>query len=158
MFFGSLLGLGIALSLFGRQAEQNQLPPDVVEILNGGESFMLLSLDPLAGANASQDMFHGHAVLGRAEIHDARQRKDLLRALYSGIANAESKIAKCWSPRHGLRVARGNEAVDMIICFECLHLYWYYQGSGLVLTNRSPEMAFLRALESGGLTRPGMPK
>ena len=158
MLFGSSLGLGIALSLFGRQAEQNELPPGVVEILNGGDSFMLLSLDPLAGANASQDMFHGHAVLGRADIRDARKRKDLLQALYGGIANAEGKIAKCWSPRHGLRVVRGSEAVDLIICFECLHLYWHYHGSGLVLTNRSPEMTFLRGLESGGLTRPGMPK
>jgi hypothetical protein len=158
MSVGSLLGVGVALSLFGIQAEQNQLPPDVVAILNGGDSFMLLSLEPLAVASASQDIFHGHAVLGRAEIHDAGQRRHLLQALYGGIANAEEKIARCWSPRHGLRVFRGNEVVDLVICFECLHLYWHFRGSGLVLTNRSPEITFLNALESAGLKRPGMPK
>ena len=153
-----VLGVSVAMLLLGRHAERDRLPAEVIEILDKGDSFFLLSLDPFAGTSASQDIFHDHAVLGRVQIRDAVQRRELLQALYGGIANAEDKIAKCWSPRHGIRAALGSKTVDLVICFECLHLYWHAKGSGMVLTSRSPEVSFSGALEAAGLARPGMPK
>jgi hypothetical protein len=153
-----VLGLGVAMTLLGRHAERDRLPAEVIEILDKGDSFVLLSLDPFAGTSASQDIFHDHAVLGRVQIRDAVQRRELLQALYRGIANAENKIVKCWSPRHGIRAALGTETVDLVICFECLHLNWHAGKTGTVLTDRSPEPSFSRALESAGLARPIVPK
>ena len=33
--------------------------------------------------------------------------------------------AKCFDPRHGIRVTTGGKSVDLIICFECSWVYVY---------------------------------
>ncbi|MEZ5654249.1 MAG: hypothetical protein R3E87_27250 [Burkholderiaceae bacterium] len=153
-----VVGLVVVAIVIRGQAEPNRLPPEVVRVLEAADSFVLLSLDPAAETKASPEVFHEEAVLGRADIRDPEQRRQLLQALYDGIGKAEGQIAKCWNPRHGIRATHGEEVVDLVICFECLHLEYYAGHSGVVLTTGAPEKLFSRALEAAGVPRPGAPK
>lgn len=37
-------------------------------------------------------------------------------------------VAPCFNPRNGLTVTQGEEAWDLVICFECLSIRVYLAG------------------------------
>lgn len=143
----------------GFDRTQYSLPSEARKILDAGQRFILLSLDPMdpalrsKSAPAPKETFHDYTVLGQTEIRDERQRADLLRALYKGIADSDGGIAPCFNPRHGISATLGDETVDLVICFECFSIETYTGAgeSGLTLTTGSPEATFNGALESARL-------
>ena len=147
----------------GFDPKQNALPTDARKVLETGERFILLSLDNLpmmGGTSASppRELFNGYGVLGRAEIRNAEERTELLRALYKGIAGSDGSVNSCFHPRHGISATLGGEAVDLVICFECLQIQTFTNhGEGVlapsapVLTTRSPQRTFNRALKRARL-------
>ena len=44
-------------------------------------------------------------------------RKTILAALQAGMGKGQ--MAKCFWPRHGIRVVKDGQATDYVICFEC---------------------------------------
>lgn len=134
----------------------NSLPRQTSRVLEKGQRFILLSLDPVlppmfSGPGRPEETFHGYSVLGEAEIRDPKERVLLLRELYSGIEQAGGDVPKCFNPRHGIRAISGNETVDLVICFQCFQIQTHASCGRDVLTSRSPESAFDRALERAGL-------
>ena len=76
------------------------------------DSFDLYSLDPAAGVGTG---FHGWLVLGKTTLKgDAA--KTVRDAVEKGCKGSDGKQAKCFIPRHGIRVGD----LDLVICFECL--------------------------------------
>src|SRR5437867_960352 len=88
---------GVAWLLSGRHSSrdgfdrtQNVLPSETKKVLDTGERFVLLSLDPMhpalrhESAPPPKETFHDYAILGKTEIRDAGARAELLRALYKG--------------------------------------------------------------------------
>ncbi len=136
---------------------RNALPPDAQKILDSGGRFVLLSLNPTPAnistntAGSAGETFHGYPVLGKTEIKDAKQRKELLRALYRGIADSDGSVAGCFNPRHGISATLENKTVELVICFECLSMTVYADGQSGVLTTRSPLPTFNKALEEARL-------
>jgi len=152
---------------------QNVLSADTRRVLDKGDKFILLSLDPIyagekkaswaLGTNRvpSPDpaktsdppkmMFHDYVILGSVEIRDQRERSELLRALYKGISDSDGRVAACFNPRHGLSASLAGETVDLVICFECLSVATYAKNGKGVLTTRSPLPTFNRALQREGL-------
>jgi hypothetical protein len=120
---------------------QNVLAVETKRILDTGERFVLLSLDPTRPVfrgepatwalpvnrepppppppDPTKEYFHEYVVLGKTEIRDQKQRAELLRALYKGIADWDGRAAACFIPRHGISATLAGETVDLVICFEC---------------------------------------
>jgi len=71
------------------------------------------------------ELFHNYPVLGKIEIKEAAKRDEILAALKSGIDKSDGTVAKCFWPRHGIRVVEKGKTTDYVICFECVHLHQY---------------------------------
>src|SRR5438105_645960 len=109
----AIAGIAAAWMLFHRPPSadgfdrtQNTLPAQMRKVLDSGERFVLLSLDPTHPAlrrksdPPPKETFHDYAVLGKTEIHDQKERGELLRALYKGVADSDGLVANCFNPRH----------------------------------------------------------
>lgn len=131
--------------------------PNEREVFTEPESFELMSLLPERGesppAGAGED-FHGHLVMGRATVSEAREREELLGAFEQGIKESDGRVAKCFNPRHGLRIRKGARTIDVSICFECLQSV-IYDGSTerRVIHTQAPEQRFDAALARHGLKK-----
>jgi hypothetical protein len=137
----------------GFDPKNNRLSKEVKRILDEGDRFTVLSLDPMVRAS-DKETFHGFHVLGKTEIRTRKERRELLRALYKGIAGAKGWALGCFNPRHGIRSTLGGETVDLVICFECSGIRVYGKDSkesGGVLTSGSAAPTFNRTLERAGL-------
>lgn len=127
--------------------------------LENSEQFTLYSLDPcsiyaIATDNPKEDhepkpnttlkeKFHRYTVLGKTRIVDSAIKARLIRALYGGIDEGGSAGIICFNPRHGIRVVRGEQTVDLLICFECQKIYAYTNSSsGRAYTSGSPQKIF----------------
>lgn len=121
------------------------------------ESFELFSLHPYR-RDKSDKGFQGWLVLGKTKIDDAVTRKSVIDALRKGIEenelNAEEhKAAGCFQPRHGIRLKRDTKTVDIVICFECMHIYWHADtDKEHTLTSASPQPPFDKVLTDAGVT------
>jgi hypothetical protein len=70
---------------------------------------------------------------------------------------AESKGgAKCFLPRHGIRVTADGKTIDLVICFECSWIYIYYgdKDGPHVTTSGGPQPAFDKVLKDNGVPLP----
>lgn len=148
----------------GYDPKQNGLSADTRKVLETGDRFILLSLEPThpglrsESAPPPKETFHDYAVLGKTEILNPKDRTELLGALYQGIAESRGLIAACFNPRHGISAKLGDESVDLVICFECLSIQTYVGSSNGVLnraanvfTANSPQPTFDRALKTARL-------
>ena len=93
----------------------------MVEALAKAETFELLSLSPEELEKPPEGAFHRWRVLGRTSVKDVDVRKRLVTAVEKGVAEATGP-AKCFDPRHGVRVTRGGTTTDLAICFHCRQL------------------------------------
>src|ERR1051326_5040663 len=102
----------------GFDRTQNVLPSETKRVLDTGERFVFLSLDPMhpalrnESAPRPKETFHEYAALGKAEIREAGARAELLRALYKGIRDSDGLVAACFNPRRGISATLGDETVD----------------------------------------------
>ncbi|MDB6121223.1 MAG: hypothetical protein JWQ71_216 [Pedosphaera sp.] len=134
----------------------NALPAQVTMALDKGEKFVLYSLestklDATGQKSSVTKQFHGFRVLGKTEIKKPDARKELLGALYQGIADSSGAIAKCFNPRHGISVTYSNETVDLLICFECHQIVTFSPHGKMVTTTDSPMKVFNSALKKANL-------
>jgi hypothetical protein len=71
------------------------------------------------------ETFHSYLVLGKIGVNDATKRQELISALKHGISNKPEQGARCFVPRHGLRIVETAKTIDYVICFECLRVHEY---------------------------------
>jgi hypothetical protein len=91
---------------------------------------------PLTG-----EVLHQHQILGKVEVTDPERRREVVRAVRGDIrAGFTVTQAKCFNPRHVLRVVKGGRKIDVVICFECNN-YELYDGEQLVTTGGTPAIA-----------------
>jgi hypothetical protein len=103
------------------------MTPAMEAILRGADKLVLFSVDPRSGlfddrsrGGASGSFRGGHQILGSVEVKDAREREQLVKAWEDGLGG---DVSMCWAPRHGIRAIRGDEALEIIVCFQCSHFY-----------------------------------
>jgi hypothetical protein len=119
-----VLAAGVALlavvgyELTGLVGPPSPLPDDP-------DRLILYSLDPLhpdqgdlAEADRKGEYLYYFPVLGKVEVADSRQRREILAAIRRAIRNPP-KPANCFEPRHAVRAVKGSQTVDVVICFEC---------------------------------------
>ena len=107
---------------YSPRSSTNVIPANAAIILEQGDHFELLSLDPRRQEHAAEGDFHGYRVLGAAFISDVETRKKLVSAFEKAVAENEGIMAACFNPRHGMRVTRNKKQVDFVICFEKIKL------------------------------------
>jgi hypothetical protein len=142
-----------------------RIPDDVRIPLETEKEFELFALSPLScpmcpySATPIDDGFHGYHVLGQTRVTDASQRSRLLSALNQGVQEA-TVTAKCFEPRHGLRVIHEGKTIDLIIAFGCGYALAYVDDQRVPSfdSSQSPEAVFDEALRAAGVplspTRP----
>ena len=123
-----IAALLVCVVLVGRIVYQN-----TVTSVSDPDKLILYSLEfhedyIQKGIPDAEEKFRGIPVLGKVEITDPVKRKEIIAAL--NISKAEGKhFAKCFYPRHGVRVVEGGREVDHVICFECHYLRIYLNGA-----------------------------
>jgi hypothetical protein len=120
------LTLALAVFVAGPAAQaddkENKIPDDLRAMLEKADQFELLSLNPDETKEKPKDGFHGWQVLGKTTVKDAEARKKLFAALEKGVAENKGEVARCFNPRHGIRVTHDGKTADLVICFECLQV------------------------------------
>ena len=86
--------------------------------------------DPPDKRPKTAEAFHGYPVLGKVELGDSAARLELLDKLKEAIDEGGGG-SKCFEPRHGVRVVRGDQWVDYVICFHCENVAVYTSSSGV---------------------------
>ncbi len=78
-------------------------------------------------AAATPKFFHGHPVLQTT----ATDKPDEIAALLKSVTRSMRTAAfgaKCFDPRHGLRLTRGDTHLDLVICYECEYVQLWEGG------------------------------
>jgi hypothetical protein len=111
----------------------------------------LFSIDPLQRQDViheAPNFFHGFPVLGKVEIEPLSEKEALLKAFTQGAKESTGAVANCFEPRHGLRIVRGQQKTDFVICYSCLSIDAYGFGPiNYFLTSGSPSETFNHLLD-----------
>jgi hypothetical protein len=139
--------------------ELRKIPGDARYILERADSFELLSLEPERVKDA-KETFQGWKVLGKKVIDKAEMRKKLVDEFERGVAEYTGGAAKCFNPRHGIRVKHDGKSADFVICFECDRVLVYAGGKDerLFLVSQTPGILFNKVLKEAGVPLPKGPK
>ncbi|HKA06571.1 MAG TPA: hypothetical protein VKD71_04890 [Gemmataceae bacterium] len=158
MFFARVLVLAsfVALAAGSHANAENKISDDLKTILEKADKFELLSLNPEYLKEKPADGFHGWGVLGRTTVKDADVQKTLLAALEKGVEENKGEVARCFNPRHGIRVTHGDKTADFVICFECYQVKAFVgeEGKKDFLVTRSPQPAFDKVLTDAKVPLP----
>lgn len=105
----------------------DKLTDDAKAVLEAPDTVELVALHPYPwdeGEPASEEeAFHGYKVLGRADATDAVDARQAVALVYEAVAEHPDMYAACFNPRHGLRATKGDDVLDLVICFECLQMH-----------------------------------
>jgi hypothetical protein len=108
--------------------DKGGLPEKAAEILERADRIELYSLEPEPDPKAAKDptatFFRGWLVLGKTVIKEDKTRKTVQDVL--DVSIGRGRVAMCFDPRHAIRATRGDKTVDMVICFRCGQVYFYY--------------------------------
>lgn len=128
----------------GGAEKENKLPDAVVAAFEKAESLELYSLD---GERSAKDGWHGAKVLGQTTVKGKGVR-EVGALIKKGVAEGDGG-AKCFIPRHGVRIAHDKKTYDLVICFECSWVYVFVDGSDqptVLSTSGSPQKALNKLL------------
>jgi hypothetical protein len=86
--------------------------------------------------------FYGVPILGSVEITLPEEKDELLKAFIKGVREGNGG-AKCFIPRHALRVMSGSTTTDFVICYECGYVRSdSFPNGSTVFISHSPQAAF----------------
>lgn len=109
-------------------AWRDPIPQAERAVLEAAETMEVFRLDPMMGTQEHKiDRavgFHGYPVLRRAQVKDANTRAEIAAAVVRGWRQND-KPRLCFDPRHGIRVTRGGQTADFVICYECKQVKVY---------------------------------
>lgn len=140
-----VLGFLLLTPVIAQDTPENKLPDDMAKALEKADEIEIYSLN---GELNHPDGWHGAKVLGKTTLTKAADRKTVVAAIKKGIEEG-TRGARCFIPRHGLRVTYQGTTYDFLICFECHWVYIYTNPSDkplVLLIGESPEKAFNKIL------------
>jgi hypothetical protein len=122
---GMLAVAAVVAALVLWPASHPELDPDRAERVT------LYSIDFREGPerlSGTGEVIHGYQVLGKVEVTDIGQRRQLFDALKSAIAQRDVMQYKCFFPRHVLQVEQDGRVIDYVVCFQCRNYEIYVDG------------------------------
>lgn len=159
---------GIAIALLGCDSGVEQAADPMVS----AKSFVFYTIDPASSFDPSNGVglgdeptpeaqakpdkrprLHSYLILGSVEVDRKEDRRALLAALRKGMDESDGKMAKCFDPRHALRIEKESETIDYVICFECYQVETILPGSrSVTAVTESPKRVFNEFARRYGLT------
>lgn len=162
---GAILGL-IGMAVFWyflgawQQSKAQGRFAEAVEALPIAEGeltlYSLYPYDPVKGASGVEGgAYYGFRILGEKVISDAGEKQRLIAAFTKAIRKKLSEgSAACFNPRHGIRITKGKEVWDFVICFECERTRAYNFVGGVEFpVKRSGEGEFNDVLDRYGIDK-----
>ena len=150
----SCILLVLALTGCGGCGNRDSVPDKLRLLREKTDQCELLSLEPLGyDPEELPGRFHGWKVLGRMPVDDDKKQQ-LLEELQKVIDKSTPKVAKaCFFPRHGIHAVRGDQIVDILICFECYRVQYFVNAKfhSEFLTSESPQSLFDQVLQEAGV-------
>jgi hypothetical protein len=114
------------------QGRSSALPRRVLDVLEAPDEVTLLELIPESAARTEEGGFHDRSVAARGPLVDTMARNALSIALTDAFRRLQPDRF-CFLPRHGLRLRRGTDVVDLVASFECeraeIHTSWGEEGA-----------------------------
>jgi hypothetical protein len=134
------------------RAADVKLPDDAKAALEKADQIELLSIDPSKGDDKPNNAFHGYKVLGKTTVKKD-DAKTLSAAVLKGVADSDGTVAKCFEPRHGVRVVVDDKAYDFVICFQCsqIEVFAGDKKLGVTPTAKTAEPALDKLLKDAGV-------
>ena len=68
--------------------------------------------------NDGKERLVNYLVLGKVEVRDTAKRESIMGAIKQALREP-AEPAKCFDPRHGLKIVDEKGVTEMVICFEC---------------------------------------
>jgi hypothetical protein len=128
----------------GEEQMAKAFPLTSHQVFTEGKSLTLYALDPKEKIPGAED-FRGFSVRGKTEIRDRGFQNFLKNSFIKSLSDEAS--AKCFNPRHGLRISDGKRTTDVLICFECRNFEVYFEGNKSVgAIDKSAEVIFDKTL------------
>lgn len=114
------------------QGRSSPLPPRVLDVLGAPEEVTLLELVPESAARTEEGGFHDRSVAAQGQLADTMARNALSVALTHAFRRLQLDRF-CFMPRHGMRLRRGADVVELVVSFECeraeIHTSWGEEGA-----------------------------
>jgi hypothetical protein len=141
-----LLPIVFGCSASGRHA---QIPPELDKALDEADELWLYSIHSEVNFSGLDEQ----PTLGKTKIEDRAVRKRLVEAFRKGVASIRQPAAKCFRPRHGIRLVKNGVNTDLLICFQCSNVYAVRNGEqmGNFAIARSPATVFDEVLTKAGI-------
>jgi hypothetical protein len=142
----------------------NRIPKEANAALENGTTFKLLSLRPemfVSGTpneGSERPLFYGYAILGETEITSTTARKELLGSLRKAVSHGPSTAARCFNPRHAIRVTNNGTQFDFLICFECRRMRVISSGETNYVSLKGDQTTFDNALSQAHIPLPPPPR
>ncbi len=148
----------VAGSLLAACGKNPGFEPTQNAVLERADTGELFSLDPSPPGEqplTPAEDFRGYRILGKATLSkDERDR--LIEASRAAIDSSNGEAAKCFNPRHGLRIVAQGDTVELVICFECQQMQiWQGASDSTVLIGTEGESEFEDAVSRHGLKTAG---
>ncbi len=128
-------------------------PEDSRSLFRESERFILYRLTGSAFQIEGGDdvAFNGYEIVGKTVIRDKATQQKLINAYEEGLADTNFSAA-CFYPRHGIRVEKGKQQLDLVICFSCsLVQVLFKKHKPYVHIGKQPEATFDAVLAEMGV-------
>ena len=160
----ALTVLSATLSLPASETNSS-LPLELQTFLRNADDFVLFSIESVPDfERKSTNTFQNHVILGQLEVKSVATREKLIAALDKGIGEESASVPPdvtinlpdCFNPRHGIRARKGDETVELLICFECNQIYVtsHSATNQLFMTTGKPAATFNKVLKDAGVPLP----
>jgi hypothetical protein len=107
----------------------NRNIPNFVHDAVRNSEFEFLSLSPVhPPANPDGEIFHGFESLGSIKIKNHNIGELMIDSLDKSVGKNLIENARCYWPRHGIRIDHHGDQIELIVCFECGPLTIYRNG------------------------------
>ncbi len=136
-----------------------RLPPEVRTMLTESERGEVLSLWPRAATKREKPSlpvvgeFRGYPLLGRVAVENPLTHQQLVKAVLASIDGSDGSKALCFMPRHAIRIKRGADELDLLICYQCRYITLHRGSEQWEVGVSEGSKAFLNQL----LTDAGIP-
>ena len=137
-------GFTLAAGAAAQEKAKNELPDAVAKALEKAGEVEVYSIQP---NHADKGGWRGYKVLGKTTVKKGDQKT--VSAAVKAAVEEGVPGARCFIPRHGIRVAHGGKTYDLVICFECHWVYVFTDDSDkpTVLTiSEAPQKAINKIL------------
>jgi hypothetical protein len=130
-----ILVIFLQKSSLSKELPENKLPQNAAEALVNTVHLTLYSLsgmieyslNPASSQDDSDKKLYGWRILGKVELDNAEAKK-AAGAFQDAVAGWDGLRARCFEPRHAIRLNSNGHTYDYLLCYTCSQMAVYEDG------------------------------